>query len=61
MDHIYTIYSPPIYCQECGKLCKIVEETIDYAGTHCTGGKNGTHHTGVYVSACCLAEWSEES
>ena len=45
------------YCCECGEECKIVEETFDYAGTHCTNGVSGTHHTGVYVSDCCSADY----
>lgn len=47
-------------CDDCGEKCELIEETIDYAGTHCTFGKSGTYHTGNYVSACCLAEWHEE-
>lgn len=43
-------------CEDCGDECKPVEETFDYAGTHCTYGQSGTHHTGNYVSDCCLAE-----
>ncbi len=49
-----------VYCTDCGEACKAVEETFDYPGTHCTGGKSGTHHTGVYVSDCCGAEVSDE-
>ena len=47
---------PEYTCSDCGEPCKAVEETFDYAGTHCTFGKSGTHHTGTYVSDCCLAE-----
>ena len=47
-------------CSECGEPCDAVEETFDYAGTHCTNGKGGTHHTGHYVSKCCLAELEHE-
>lgn len=43
-------------CTDCKEKCVTVEETFDYAGTHCTNGESGTHHTGVYVSKCCLAE-----
>ena len=46
-------------CDMCGEPCSIVEETFDYAGTHCTNGKSGIHHTGIYVSDCCLAEVTE--
>jgi len=48
-------------CAECGEECQEVEETFDYAGTHCTNGRAGTHHTGVYVSKCCLAEVIEDN
>ncbi len=44
-------------CESCGDLCKLVEETFDYAGTHCTNGNAGTHKTGVYLSECCLADY----
>jgi len=43
-------------CRECGDPCSVVEETFDYSGTHCTNGAGGTHHTGIYVSDCCLAD-----
>ena len=46
-------------CNECGGPCGIVEETFDYSGTHCNSGISGTHHTGVYVSDCCLTEYHE--
>ena len=48
-----------IKCSECGEECKLIEETFDYAGAHCTNGKSGTHHTGIYVSDCCFAEPEE--
>ena len=47
-------------CDECGDECAAVEETFDYAGTHCTHGRSGTHRTGHYVSDCCLAEITTE-
>ena len=47
------------YCSECKDKCGIVEETFDYGGTHCTHGRSGTHHTGVWVSECCLADYEE--
>ncbi len=47
-------------CTECSEECGIVEETFDYPGTHCTFGKSGTYHTGIYVSDCCLAEYDME-
>ena len=43
-------------CTNCKKKCSTVEETFDYAGTHCTNGNSGTHHTSHYVSDCCLEE-----
>ena len=46
-------------CDDCKEECGVVEETFDYSGTHCTYGKGGTHHTGNYVSDCCLSEFSE--
>ena len=46
-------------CDECGEECAIVEETFDYAGTHCTHGLAGTHHTGQYASKCCDADFEE--
>ena len=45
-----------LICADCWSPCKAVEETFDFAGTHCTGGRSGTHHTGFYVSDCCGAE-----
>ena len=50
-----------LLCTDCKGECKGVEETFDYAGTHCTYGKSGTHHTGIYVSDCCLAEMIDDS
>ncbi len=50
----------PYKCSECGDICKLVEETFDYAGTHCTHGNSGTHKTGRWLSDCCLAEQEEE-
>lgn len=44
-------------CCECGAICEIVEESFDYAGTHCTNGNSGTHYTGDYYSACCLSDF----
>ena len=53
--------APDVICADCNEVCKLVEETFDYAGTHCTYGKSGTHHTGVYVSDCCGADWYEDT
>lgn len=44
------------HCSSCSEACETVEETFDYSGTHCSHGKSGTHHTGNYISKCCLAE-----
>ena len=43
-------------CTNCKKKCKRVEQTFNYAGTHCTNGNSGTYHTGHYISDCCLEE-----
>ena len=48
------------WCTECKEECRLVEETFGYAGTHCTFGRSGTHHTGVYVSDCCGAGYTYE-
>ncbi len=47
-------------CDQCGDECKLIEEVFDYAGTHCSHGKAGTHHTGNYYSDCCNAEVSDD-
>ena len=53
-------------CTECGDDCQPVEECFDYAGTHCTYGRSGTHYTGHFVSDCCGADvvlkedWNED-
>ena len=46
-------------CKECGEKCDVSEETFDYPGTHCTHGQGGTHHTGIYISTCCSADYEE--
>lgn len=48
------------FCTDCGQPCETVRESFDYAGTHCTGGKSGTHYTGRIVSDCCGADVSDE-
>lgn len=45
-------------CDKCKKVCDIVEESFDYAGTHYTNGKAGTYYTGYWVSKCCLATFN---
>ena len=45
-----------LICKECNEECSAVEETFGYPGTHCNYGRTGTHHTGIYVSDCCLGE-----
>ena len=40
-------------CEACGELCEVVEESFDYAGTHCNHGNSGTHKTGKLESKCC--------
>lgn len=49
-----------LWCLDCKEVCGRVEETFDYAGTHCTFGRSGTHHTGHYVSDCCGAEFTND-
>ncbi len=51
--------TPMFKCNECGELCKVIEETFDYSGTHCTNGNGGTHRTGHYASDCCDAGYEE--
>jgi len=46
-------------CKSCGDECCVIEETFDYAGSHCTHGASGTHRTGIYVSDCCLSDYDE--
>ena len=46
----------PLLCESCGQQCELVEESFDYAGTHCTNGRPGTHRTGVFVTKCCGAD-----
>jgi len=46
-------------CSMCGEKCNLIEETIDYAGTHCTNGNGGTYRTGSYVSDCCFVDVEE--
>jgi DNA-directed RNA polymerase subunit RPC12/RpoP len=44
-------------CLQCGGICEIVEESVDYTGTHCTNGNAGTHYTGDCYSLCCLSDF----
>jgi len=57
-------------CPACGEPCKIIplENSFDYAGTHCTYGQSGTHYPSDYgdpVSDCCeepmgdFVEWED--
>ncbi len=58
-EHIETIPEYEETCPECGEPCRIItiDESFDYAGTHCTHGKAGTHQGRVYRgSDCCEAE-----
>ena len=48
------------FCTDCGQRCTPVEETFDYAWTHCTHGRSGTYRTGNYLSDCCSAELTHE-
>jgi len=53
-------------CPACGEFCKVIplRSEFDYAGTHCTGGKDGTHYPdnwGTPVSDCCEASFEDAS
>jgi hypothetical protein len=53
-------YTPSAVCPECGEECEVkpLDNSFDYAGTHCTGGVGGTHYPMNYgspVSDCCEA------
>ena len=51
---------PDVKCLKCGELCSVEEVgNFDYSGTHCNNGQAGTHHTGLYASDCCEAEFEE--
>ena len=46
------------FCACCKEECKPtkLDNSFDYAGTHCTGGRPGTHYPPGYgdlVSDCC--------
>lgn len=45
-------------CKGCGEECILVmvDESFDYAGTHCTGGGSGTHIVRYPGSSCCGEE-----
>lgn len=49
-----------IICPNCGEPCKVIplRNDFDFAGTHCTHGRAGTHYPDSYgdpVSDCCEA------
>ena len=49
-------------CDDCNQPCEIImiDDSFDYAGTHCTGGMPGRHHVPPYAgSECCEAEFTE--
>ena len=53
-------------CPECGEECKVVPllNDFDYAGTHCTHGRGGTHYPqdyGLPVSDCCEAYITDQT
>ena len=52
-----TLKPTPWICNDCKEPCLVVEERIDYAGTHCTHGNSGVHYTGYYESDCCYADY----
>ncbi len=37
----------------------IEDDSFDYAGTHCTGGKSGTYHLPKYVALNEAPTWDE--
>jgi len=48
-------------CPECHELCDVIplDNSFSYSGTHCTGGRSGTHYPAGYgdpVSDCCEAD-----
>ena len=53
-----------VICAQCGEPCGLIllDNSFDYSGTHCTGGKSGTHYPSDYgmpVSDCCESEYEE--
>ncbi len=55
------ITPPGTRCPDCGEPCRVVplRNEFDYAGTHCTYGRPGTHYPagwGSPVSDCCEAD-----
>jgi hypothetical protein len=60
-DEYAELNFPDPVCSDCGEPCKVIglDNSFDYAGTHCTHGKGGTHRPEGYgspVSDCCEAE-----
>lgn len=61
-QHGYVFRSPsPAYCTGCGEECGVIplDNSFGFAGTHCTGGRSGTHYPAGYgepVSDCCEEE-----
>ena len=49
------------FCDDCYEETEevFIDQSFDYAGTHCTGGLAGTHHAGYMGSQCCEAETSD--
>ena len=45
-------------CSCCGEKCELIsiDESFDYAGTHCTHGQSGTHVQWSEGSDCCEAD-----
>jgi hypothetical protein len=49
-------------CYDCGDECQVIviDDSFDYAGTHCTYGRPGVHRVPKYFgSDCCAAETTE--
>ena len=54
-----------VKCPKCGEFCEIVplDNSFDFAGTHCTHGQSGTNYPndhGSPVSNCCDAPMEED-
>jgi len=47
----------PVTCPHCHNQVTPEEQddSFDYSGTHCTGGKSGTHHIPIYYT-CPICE-----
>jgi len=59
MPHVTVTPNEDLTCPGCGKAIvsitdiEFVDNSFDYAGTHCTGGRSGTHDPGSTIE--CVA------